>query len=137
MRFYMRFSFHTYKPSMTLMTLPSFRPSTFFNSAKLSIFTPSSCKEKQVLWQVSSRSIKTWNISCTNSNEDTYTMKNILFLFRLKCHFIELHFSKSLVFFVYKNSIIYNKYTKVLNLILKSVYIYISRKLGSRAIVYW
>ena len=54
-------------PSTTLTTDPSFRPSMHFNSAKLSSTLPSSCREKQVRWQVSSLSINTWWISCTIS----------------------------------------------------------------------
>ena len=47
-------------PSTTLSREPSCRPSMDFNSAKLSSTLPSSCREKQVRWQVSSRSISTW-----------------------------------------------------------------------------
>ena len=46
-------------------------PSTVFSSAKLSREFPFSCNEKQVRWHVSSRSIKSWCISCTSSIDET------------------------------------------------------------------
>ena len=59
-------------PSTTLSSEPSCRPSMDLSSAKLSSTFPSSCREKQVRWQVSSRSINTWWISCTISWGDTW-----------------------------------------------------------------
>lgn len=64
-------------PSTTLSREPSCRPSMDLSSAKLSSTFPSSCREKQVRWQVSSRSINTWWISCTISCGDTWQTKEI------------------------------------------------------------
>lgn len=62
---------------LTLMTEPSLRPSMFLSSAKLSRVLPSSCREKQVRWQVSSLSISNWWISCTSSILDTCTICSV------------------------------------------------------------
>lgn len=59
-------------PSTTLMTEPSWRPSMDLSSAKLSMVTESSWREKQVRWQQSSRSISSWWISWTSSKELTW-----------------------------------------------------------------
>lgn len=61
-----------YGSSTTFTVEPSCKPSMFFSSAKLSKVTPSNCSEKQVRWQVSSRSISNWCISWTNSMLDTW-----------------------------------------------------------------
>ncbi len=73
-------------PSTTLRREPSCRPSMDLSSAKLSSTLPSSCKEKQVRWQVSSRSIRTWWISCTISCGDTWEgTTDFVTIFGYKC----------------------------------------------------
>lgn len=59
-------------PSTTLSWEASCRPSMDLSSAKLSSTLPSSCREKQVRWQVSSLSISTWWISWTISWGETW-----------------------------------------------------------------
>ena len=61
---------------ITFITDPSFNPSIFFSSAKLSSETPFSWRQKQVRWQVSSRSISSWCISWTISILDTYVRRS-------------------------------------------------------------
>lgn len=68
----MRASRIVYGSSTTFTTEPSFKPSMFFSSAKLSSVTPSSWSEKHVRWHVSSRSISSWWISWTSSMLDTW-----------------------------------------------------------------